>query len=110
MARCSERTDGKLVRRDADQLASTSTNAKGLRQLVLKVTGVEKLALREQVGPDFLWLVNPTEPWNQAVVEIYRIHEGGVFTRHGLIYRRPITNVLYRDGTAVVQALEHLIV
>jgi hypothetical protein len=68
--------------------------------------GPEKLAVREQIGPDFLWLKN------QALLEIYRIIENGRFSRFGFIYLRPVTNPLYREGRTfqVARTLEHLIV
>jgi hypothetical protein len=67
--------------------------------------GLEKIALHEQIGPDFLWLSN------QAVLEIYRIIEDGVHTRFGLIYLRPVTNILYREGRTfqLAKTLEHAV-
>jgi hypothetical protein len=85
--------------------SSISSDATSIYNISGPEFGVEKLALHEQIGPDFLWL------GNQAVLEIYRIIENGVFTRFGLIYLRPVTNVLYRDGRTfpVAKTLEHMV-
>ena len=85
---------------------SISSDATSIYKLSGLEFSVDKLALHEQIGPDFLWL------GNQAVLEIYRIIENGAFTRFGLIYLRPVTNVLYRDGTTfpVAKTLEHMVV
>jgi hypothetical protein len=86
--------------------SSISSDAASIFHLSGPESGVEKLALREQIGPDFLWLQN------RAVLEIYRIIENGVFSRFGLIYLKPVNNVLYRDGSnfQVAKTLEHMVV
>jgi len=86
--------------------SSISSDATSIFHLSGPEFSVEKLALREQIGPDFLWLQN------RAVLEIYRIIENGVFSRFGLIYLRPVNNVLYRDGSTfpVAKMLEHVVV
>jgi hypothetical protein len=78
---------------------------------IYNISGLEfepdQLALHEQIGSDFIYLSN------QAVLEIYRIRENGVFTRFGLIYLRPVTNLLYiRDGGTfqVAKTLEDMVI
>ncbi len=85
--------------------ASISSDATSIFNVSGPDFGPEKLALHEQIGPDFLWLSN------QAVLEIYRIIENGVFMRFGLIYLRPVINVLYREGQTfqVAKALEQMV-